>query len=62
MHSLTFCVRGTTPPQYGRNETAHAAGASILSPVSGVFAARMRSACGMGWTWQITAGLCHAFP
>jgi len=40
MYSLTFCVRGTTPPQYERNETAHAAGASILSPVRGVFATR----------------------
>jgi len=30
-------------PQYGRNRTAHAAGASILSPARGVFAG-MRSA------------------
>jgi len=28
------------------DEMAHASGASILSPVRGVFAARMRSACG----------------
>jgi len=40
MYSLTFCVRVTTPPQYGRNGMAHAAGASILSSVRGVFAAR----------------------
>ena len=43
MYSLTFRVRVTTPPQYGRNGTAHAAGASILSPARGVFAG-MRSA------------------
>jgi len=38
MYSLTFRVRVTTPPQYGRNGTAHAAGALILSPARGVFA------------------------
>jgi len=38
MYSLTFRVRVTTPPEYGRNGTAHAAGASILSPARGVFA------------------------
>jgi len=43
MYSLTFRVRVTTPPQYGRNGTAHAAGASILSLARGVFAG-MRSA------------------
>jgi len=43
MYSLTFRVRVTTPPQYGRNGTAHASGASILSPARGVFA-DMRSA------------------
>ena len=31
MYSLTFRIRVTTPTQYGRNGTAHAAGASILS-------------------------------
>jgi len=46
MYSLTVCIHVTPPPQHGRNGTAHAAGASILSPVRGVFAARMRSACG----------------
>jgi len=50
MYSLTFRVRVTTPPQYGRNETAHAAGASILSPARGVFAGMrsvlVRQACG----------------
>jgi len=53
MYSLTFCVRVTTPPQYGRNGTAQAAGASILSPVRGIFGARraphpcvVRAACG----------------
>jgi len=50
MYSLTFRVRVTTPPQYGRNGTAHtAAGASILSPARGVFAGmrsvRMPHAC-----------------
>jgi len=43
MYSLTFRVRVTTPPQYMRNGTAHAAGASILSLATGVFAG-MRSA------------------
>jgi len=43
MYSLTFRVRVTTPLQYGRNGTVHAAGASILSLARGVFAG-MRSA------------------
>jgi len=50
MYSLTFRVRVTTPPQYGRNGMAHTAGASILSPVRGVFAGmrsvHVRHACG----------------
>jgi len=57
MYSLTFRVRVATPPQYGRNGTAHAAGASILSPARGVFAGmrsvRVRAivwACGRGQT------------
>jgi len=58
MHSLTFRVRVTTPPQYGRNGTAHAAGASILSLARGVFAG-MRSACSVRWAWRITAELCY---
>ena len=65
MYSLTFRVHVTTPPQYGRNGTAHAAGASILSPARGVFAGmrsvRVRHACDVRWAWWITAGLCHAF-
>jgi len=59
MYSLTFRVRVTTPPQYGRNRTAHPAGASILSLARGAFAG-MRSACGVRWAWWITARLCHA--
>jgi len=43
MYSLTFRVRVTTPLQYGRNGTAHAAGVSIILPANGVFAG-MRSA------------------
>jgi len=43
MYLLTFRVRVTTPPQYGRNGTAHAAGASMLSPARAVFAG-MRTA------------------
>jgi len=43
MYSLTFRVRVATPLQYGRNGTAQAGGASILSPTRGVFAG-MRSA------------------
>jgi len=66
MYSLTFRVHVTTSPQYGRNATAHAAGASMLSPAKGVFAGmrsvRVRHACGVRWAWRITAGLCHAFP
>jgi len=50
MYALTFRVRVTTPPQYGRNGTAHAAGASMLSPARGVFAGvrsvRVWHACG----------------
>jgi len=46
MYSLTFRVRITTPPQYGRNGTVHAAGTSILSLARGVFVG-IRSACGM---------------
>jgi len=50
MYSLKFCIRIATSPQYdGRNGMAHATGVSILSPVRGVFAARMRSASGMQW-------------
>jgi len=43
MHLLTFRVRVTSPPQYGRNGTAHAAGASILLPARGVFAGMRRA-------------------
>jgi len=63
MYSLTFCVRVTSwtynTPQYGRNGTAHAAGASILSWARGV---GMRSArhC-VRRVVRITAGFCHAF-
>jgi len=50
MYSLIFRVRVTTPPQYGGNGTAHAAGASVLSLARGVFAdmrsVRVRHACG----------------
>jgi len=50
MYLLTFRVRVTTPPQYGQNGTAHAAGALMLSPARGVFAGmrsvRVRHACG----------------
>jgi len=38
MYSLTFRVHVATPAQYGRNGTAHAAGVSILSLATGVFA------------------------
>jgi len=63
MYSITFSVRVTTPAQYGRNGTAHAAGASMILPARGVFAGmRVRHACGVRWAWWITAVLCHAFP
>jgi len=42
------------------DSVAHAAGASILSLVRGVFAG-MSSACGVWWAWRINAGLSHAF-
>jgi len=42
------------------DNVAHAAGASILLLVRGVFAG-MRSACGVRWAWRITTGLCHVF-
>jgi len=65
MYSLIFRVLVATPPQYRRNGTAYAAGASMLS-VRGVFACmrsvRVQNACGVRWAWRITAGLCHAFP
>jgi len=47
MYSLTFCARVTTPPQYGQNGTAHAAGASMLSPVRGSLPACVACVCGM---------------
>ena len=64
MHSLKFRVLITTPPQYGQNGTAHAAGASILLPAreSSPACIVRGTACGVQWAWQITAGLCHAFP
>ena len=42
MYSLTFRVRVTIPPQYGRNGTAHAAGEGSLR----WHAACVRRACG----------------
>ena len=47
MYSLTFRARVTTPPQYGQNGTAHAAGASMLSPVRGSSPACVACVCGM---------------
>jgi len=60
MYSLTFLVHVTTPPQYGRNGMAHAAGASMLAPARGVFAGMCSVWHCMRWAWRITAGLCHA--
>jgi len=48
MYSLTFRVRVTTPPQYGRNGTADAAGASMLTLARGVFAGMRSACCGPG--------------
>jgi len=50
--NISVCV--TTPPQYRRNGTVHAAGASILLPARVVYS--------VWWAWWITTGLCHAFP
>jgi len=61
MYSLTFRVRVTTLPQYGRNGTAHAADAT-LSPARGVFAGMRSVRVRHAWAWRIAAGLCHAFP
>ena len=47
MYSLTFRVCVTTPPQYGRNRMAHAAGTSILLPARRVFAGMRSVWCGM---------------
>jgi len=53
------CSRYNTP-QYGRNGTAHAAGASMLSPARGVFAGmrsvRVRHVCGVRWALAVTDG------
>jgi len=46
MYSLTFRVRVTTSPQYGRNRTTRAAGVSILSQARGVFAGMRSVRCG----------------
>jgi len=58
MYSLTFRARTTTPPQYGRNGTAHAAGAPMLSPARGVFdgmrSVRVRRAVGLAdYRWAL---------
>jgi len=58
MYSLTFRVRVATPLQYGRNGTAHAAGASILSPARAVFTSmrsvRVRHAVGLtDYRWAL---------
>ena len=61
MYSLTFRVRVTTLPAVWTkwngvvaDNVAHAAVASIISLVRGVFAG-MLSACGVRWAWRITA-------
>ena len=58
MYSLTFRARVTAPPQYGQSGTAHAAGASMLSPARGVFAGmrsvRVRHAVGLAdYRWAL---------
>ena len=55
---IAFRISVTTPLQYGRNGTAHAAGALILSPVKGVFAGmRIVCVCGMRAACGGTGGL-----
>jgi len=69
MYSLTFRVRVTTLPQYGRNGTASLQITSRMQQahrfyrwcVLACVRACMRSAYGVRWAWRITAGLCHAF-
>jgi len=62
MYSLTFRVRVTTPPAVWTkwngvvaDNVTHAARASILSLVRGVFAG-MCSVCGVRWAWRIPMG------
>jgi len=63
MYSLTFRVRVTTPPQYGPNGTAHAAGAWMLIAGEG---SRSSPACVVravglvDYRWALPR--CHAFP
>ena len=47
----------TTPPQYGRNRTAHAAGASILSLARGVCDGMSSAWHCVRWAWWITGVL-----
>jgi len=61
MYSLTFRVRVTTPPEYGRNGMAHACSRRVhLSPARGVFAGirsvRVRHACGVRWPGGLPLG------
>jgi len=41
MYSLTFCVRVTTPPQYGQNGMA-----PVREGFAGMRSVRVRHACG----------------
>ena len=47
MYSLTFCIHITTPPQYGLNGTARAAGVSVLLPARESSPACVVCVCGM---------------
>jgi len=53
MYSLTFRNRITTPPQYGRNGTVHAAGASILSLAYVVCVCGMRAVGLVDYRWAL---------
>jgi len=65
MYSLTFCIRVTTPPQYGRNRTASFQIMSHTQQAHGFYrwSGESLPACIVRevWAWRITAGLCHAF-
>jgi len=63
MYSLTFCVRDTTLPQYGRMErrTQQARPFYRWRGQSSPACVVRGTACAVRWAWRITAGLCHAF-
>jgi len=64
MYSLTFRVRVTTPHSMDEMEwrTQHVRRFYRRRRESSPACVVCGTVCGMWWAWQITAGLCHAFP